>query len=81
MEKNSHKTNWLVDAALFIGLLLSFWLDLTGVGWHQWLDAGLGVLITYHFLAHWKWVEAISHRIFGRVALQPRIFLRSTRRC
>ncbi len=74
MEKNSQKTNWLIDAALFIGLLLSFWLDLTGVGWHQWLGAGLGVLITYHFLAHWKWVEAISQRIFGRVARQPRIF-------
>ena len=74
MEKNSHKTNWLIDAALFIGLLLSFWLDLTGVGWHQWLGVGLGVLITYHILAHWKWVEATSKKLFGRMARQPRIY-------
>jgi hypothetical protein len=55
-------------------LLLTFWLDLTGVGWHQWLGVALGVLITYHFLAHWKWVEAISRRVFGRLTRQPRIY-------
>jgi hypothetical protein len=74
MEKNAQKTNWLIDAALFIGLLLSFWLDLTGVGWHQWLGVGLGALITYHFLVHWKWVEVTGHRLFGRMARQPRLY-------
>jgi hypothetical protein len=74
MAKNGHKTNWLVDAALFGGLLLSFWLDLTGVGWHQWLGVFLGALITYHFLAHWSWVEAIGQRIFGRTTRQPRVY-------
>jgi hypothetical protein len=74
METNKQKTNWLMDAALFIALLLAFWLDLTGVGWHQWLGVGLSLLITYHFLVHWRWVEAIGQRLFGRMARQPRLY-------
>jgi Domain of unknown function (DUF4405) len=64
MGKNEQKSNWILDVILFMGLLVSFWLDLTGVGWHQWLGVGLGVLIGWHFLAHWNWVEAVGKRLF-----------------
>jgi hypothetical protein len=74
MVKNEHKTNWILDVVLFVGLLVSFWLDLTGVGWHQWLGLGLGVVIGYHFLAHWKWVEAVGGRLFGRSIRRARLY-------
>jgi hypothetical protein len=74
MIKNEHKTNWISDVILFAGLLLSFWLDLTGVGWHQWLGVGLGLVIGYHFLAHWKWVEAVGGRLFGGGVRRARLY-------
>ncbi len=37
MKTSKQKHNWLIDAALFISLLFSFWLELTGVALHQWL--------------------------------------------
>jgi hypothetical protein len=74
MKKNKPKTNWIIDAILFTGFLLSFWLDLTGVQLHQWLGVGLALLAGYHLLAHLDWVEAVTLRFFRRTSSQSRLY-------
>jgi len=74
MDKNKPKINWIVAAILFSGFLLSFWLDLTGVGLHQWLGAFLAALTAYHLIAHLDWIEAVTRRFFGRTSNQARLY-------
>jgi len=31
MKNKSKKYNWIVDAVLFVGFMITFWLDLTGL--------------------------------------------------
>jgi hypothetical protein len=74
IKTNKSKTNWIIDAVLFAGFVLSFFLDLTGVDLHQWLGMALGVLVAYHLVAHKSWVEAVTQRLFGRTSGQSRIY-------
>jgi hypothetical protein len=74
MKHDPQKHNWLIDAALFGGFLGSVWLDLTGVAAHQWLGLCVGVLAVYHLARHWRWVEAVTGRFFGRTSAQSRTF-------
>ncbi len=69
---NTQKRNWLLDAALLVGFLVSFFTDWTGIRWHQWLGAVLAVGSIYHLLLHWKWVVSITPRLFSRVNRQCR---------
>ncbi len=68
------KRNWLIDAGLFIGYLLTFFLDLTGLWWHQWLGVGVGALALYHLWVHWDWTVNVTKRFFGRTSNQCRLF-------
>lgn len=68
------KRNWLVDAGLFIGYLLTFFLDLTGLWWHQWLGVGVGALALYHLWVHWDWTVNVTKRFFGRTSNQCRLY-------
>lgn len=68
------KTNWIVDAVLFIGFQLSFFLDLTGLAWHQWLGVFIGTLALYHLLLHWKWVSAVTKRFLSKTSRQSRLY-------
>jgi len=67
-----HTSNWLIDAALFTGLIAAFFLDLTGLELHQWIGVGIGVIAAYHLLAHWQWVAAVTGRFFGRTSNKSR---------
>ncbi len=67
-KKNPQKTNWIIDAALFIGLLVACVLDLTGLELHEWLGLGVIVFAVYHLLVHWQWVDAVSRRFFGKTS-------------
>lgn len=71
---NKPTTQWIIDAALFGGFLLSLWLDLTGLVLHQWLGVAVGALAIYHLAAHGRWVVAVSQRFFGRTSRQARAF-------
>ncbi len=66
------KMNWIVDAVLFIGFLITFFLDWTGLFWHQWLGIFIGALAVYHLLIHWNWVIAVSKRLLGKTSQQSR---------
>jgi hypothetical protein len=68
------KTNWILDAVLFIGFLMTFFLDWTGLSWHQWLGVFLGTLAFYHLLIHWKWVAAVTRRFTGNTSRQSRVY-------
>src|SRR5512136_1484820 len=74
MKTNKQKHNWLIDAALFIGFLLSFWLELTGVAWHQWLGLAIGAVAGYHLLTHWTWVKSVTDRFFKQTSHQARLY-------
>jgi len=71
---SKQKTNWILDAVLFIGFLMTFFLDLTGLEWHQWLGIFLGALALYHLLIHWKWVTAVAKRLTGNSPPQNRLY-------
>src|SRR5512136_431090 len=74
MKTNKQKHHWLIDAALFIGFLLSFWLELTGVALHQWLGVAIGTVAGYHLFTHWNWVKAVTDRFFKQTSVQARLY-------
>ena len=74
MKTNRNKTNWIIDALLFTGFLISFALDLTGLPVHQWLGIFGGLLGLYHLVLHWGWVKAVTRRLFGKTSAQAQIY-------
>ena len=68
------KTKWWVDAVMFTGFIIAFFLDLTGVVLHQWIGMLAGALAAYHLIAHWEWVEAVTQRFFGRTSGRARLY-------
>jgi hypothetical protein len=69
---NKQKNRWWVDAVLFTGFILTFFLDLTGLELHQWIGVFIDVLAVYHLLSHWDWVSAVPRRFFGKTSGQAR---------
>jgi hypothetical protein len=74
MKTNKQRHHWLIDAALFSGFLLSFWLELTGVEVHQWLGIAIGAVAGYHLLTHWAWVKSVTDRFFKQTSTQARLY-------
>ncbi len=75
MKKPSQKTHWWIDLGMFLGYLLCFYLDLTGVVLHQWLGLSVTILALVHLLLHWDWVTSVFTRFFGRTTARSRIYL------
>jgi len=57
---SSQKSKWWLDAILFSGFLLTFFLDFTGLIVHQWLGMIAGALALVHLAMHWNWVKALT---------------------
>jgi hypothetical protein len=74
MKTNRQKLNWILDALLFTGFLVSFALDLTGLPVHQWLGVFGGLLALYHLALHWNWVKTVTRRFFGKTSGQARTY-------
>jgi hypothetical protein len=74
MKNKASKYNWIIDAGLFGGMILMFFLNLTGESLHQWLGIGLGGLAIYHLLRHLGWVNAVAKRFFGKATLKSRLY-------
>ena len=66
--------HWLIDAVLFLGFLVSYLLDVTGLALHEWLGVAVGILAVYHLLVHWQWVKAVTRRLLGRTSGEARWF-------
>lgn len=72
---NSKQNNrWMLDLALFTGFLACFFLDLTGVGLHQWLGIAGGIVAGYHLVSHSSWVAAVTRRFFGKTSFQAKLY-------
>ena len=74
MKPHKPKTNWIIDALLFAAFVVSFFLDCTGLALHQLLGAFVGALATYHLLAHWAWVKAITAKFAKRANAKARLY-------
>jgi len=60
MKKNTFK--WLINLILFIGFILAFYLDLTGLSFHQWLGVSLAGFALVHLLQHGQWVKTVMQK-------------------
>jgi hypothetical protein len=74
MKTGRQKWKWVTALVLWVGFLLSFFLDLTGLALHQWLGVAGGLLAGYHLVLHWDWVKSVARRWFGRTSRQARIY-------
>jgi hypothetical protein len=72
--KQTQQKRWLIDAALFTGFLICFFMNLTGVSLHQWLGIAAGLVALYHLVTHWDWVRAVTGRFFGKTSDQARAY-------
>lgn len=70
----TNKWNWIIDAALLVGFLAAFFLDLTGLVVHQWLGVAVGLLAGYHVALHWNWVKSVTRRFAGQTSRQVRSY-------
>jgi hypothetical protein len=73
-ERKFAKNKWMIDAGLFGGFLLAFFLDLTGIELHQWLGIAAGAIAAYHLVTHWSWVTAVTRRFFSHTSNQSRLY-------
>lgn len=64
MIGKQQKHRWIIDAVLWVGFLMTFALDLTGLAVHQWLGVAVGLLAGYHLVSHRDWVKSVARRLF-----------------
>ena len=60
MKKNTLK--WFINLILFVGFMLAFYLDLTGLTIHQWLGVFLAGFALVHLLQHGQWVKTVLQK-------------------
>lgn len=72
--KNPQRRNWIVDAVLFVGLLVACLLDVTGLTVHEWLGVAVGLFALYHLVVHWTWVKAVTARFLTCTSNEARLY-------
>ena len=65
---------WILNLTLFVGFVLAFYLDFTGLAFHQWLGVVLGGFALVHLAMHWIWVKKV-YKKFAGLGWQPRLNL------
>lgn len=66
MNNTKQKRNWILDVLLWVGFLSAFFLDFTGLEFHQWLGVALGLMATIHLVRHFNWLKAAITRLSRR---------------
>ena len=66
--------NHLINLLLFSAFLLTYFLDLTGLDWHQYLGVAAGVFLMIHFMGHLDWISQVSARFLRNLAVKVRIY-------
>jgi hypothetical protein len=56
---------WL-DALMLVAYTLAYSLGFTGIATHEWLGAGLGVVLLVHLTLHWDWVTRTTRKLLRR---------------
>jgi hypothetical protein len=62
-----NKTNFLIDAGIFIAFLAAEEPRLTGISWHEWLSVALAATIIGHLLLHWRWITNVLMNYFRKL--------------
>jgi hypothetical protein len=73
MNRIQQKRLW-VAIILFTSFLTCFFMNITGLAYHQWIGVLCGLIVSYHLLAHRAWVKAVTLRFFGNTSAQARLF-------
>lgn len=71
----TQKINWWLDALLFLGFMICFFLDLTGVILHEWLGIMIAVLAFIHFAFHYDWTATVLSKFFSGTSIRSRLYL------
>lgn len=74
MNAERQKHNWLLDCIIFLGFLLGFFLEITGVAVHQWLGLVVFALIIVHMFRHWNWIQGVFTHFFGKASTRSRFY-------
>ena len=74
MKIKNSKYRWVIDAILFSGFMLCFFLDLTGLAFHQILGVFVGLFVLYHLVIHWDWVKTVAARLSGKTPARSRLY-------
>jgi hypothetical protein len=74
MKTNTQQSRWYIDLALFTAFIAAFFLDLTGLGLHQWLGIGVLAISLYHLITHWKWVKSVTSKFFSQSGQQSKFY-------
>ncbi len=70
---HSTRTNLLIDATIFVAVLIAFQPQLTGLALHEWLSLAFGGGILTHLVLHWRWVVNVVKRFIPKLPLQTRL--------
>jgi hypothetical protein len=70
----NQKSNWLLDVAILMGFLVSFFLNLTGLVVHQWLGIAVFLGIVLHLVNHWDWVKSVFSKFFKKTSSRARVY-------
>lgn len=70
----NQKINWLLDVAILLGFLVSFFLNLTGLAVHQWLGVAVFLGITLHLVNHWAWVTSVLSKFFKKTSGRAKVY-------
>ena len=63
----STRTNLWVDVAIFVGFLVAFEPNLTGISIHEWLSVALALTLVLHAALHWDWGIKIAAQFLRRL--------------
>lgn len=65
--------NLLLDLIIFIGLLVSFAPQLTGLQLHEWIGLAFGGTLILHVFLHWQWISVVTQRFLKATTWKARI--------
>lgn len=74
MITKTNKSNWILDAIILVGFLLTFFLDLTGIILHQWLGVAVFLLIIVHLVKHADWVKTVFSRFLLKTPARTKLY-------
>ena len=66
--------NHLINLLLFSAFLLTYFLDLTGLDWHQYLGVAAGLFLLIHFIGHMEWISQVSARFLRKLSAKVRMY-------
>ena len=64
----------ITNVILLVCFLLTYFLDLTGLEFHQYLGLAAGVLLAVHIITHADWIKQVSKRFFGKLNKRVRFY-------